>query len=48
MKSAYGYGVPASDPWMLSSLQPRVGYIGDTYYFITNQFAHLFSKTNQK
>ncbi len=36
----------AIDPWLLSSLMPRVGYMGSNYYFINTQFAHLFSQNN--
>lgn len=38
----------AIDPWVMSSLTPRVGYMGNTYYFISTQFAHLFTLANQK
>lgn len=45
----YGYPTASSgsiDPWVFTSLIPRVGYVGNTYYFINSQFAHLFSLSN--
>lgn len=48
LKNPYGYNYSVStgiiDPWLFSSLMPRVGYIGDKYYLINVEFAHLFTK----
>jgi hypothetical protein len=36
------------DPRWFSAMQSRVWYIGSQYYFIGNQFAHFFTKAEQK
>ncbi len=51
LKDSFAYGSSTTtagliNPWSFTSLMPRVGYIGDTYYFISTQFAHLFQKNN--
>ncbi len=51
LKNPYGDNVMAETPsaveprWFVA-MQPRVGYIGDSYYFIWNQFATFFTKQN--
>ena len=52
LKNPYNYDYApekpngAIDPWIFSSTMARVGYMGDKYYFINSQFAHLFQKNN--
>lgn len=47
----YGYETTSTgtiDPWIFSSLMARVGYIGNKYYFLSSQFAHIFTINNLK
>ena len=51
IQNPYGYynntaSTGSIDPWVFTSLMPRVGYIGNTYYFINTQFAHFFQLDN--